>query len=527
MGTYWTSVFARVLALGASAACFGTVEAATFVVTAFDDVSDGSCNGSHCSLREAIAAANAAAGSDSIHFAIAGVGPHLIQVMSPLPVINQPVVIDGYTQAGAVANTRTAEQGDNNAALKIVIANGGTVQNGLEFRTESVILRGVAIGGFSEQSVYFPPEAPDLAAEASVIQGCYLGVMPDGVTPILPMTKTSVQGLRPLRVGGSAPAQRNVIAGYTEYGIRSGSRYLIVEGNLIGVDALGVSNLVSGVNGVAVQLYSGFAVDFPELRIGGSGAGQRNRLMSRNNSVLGVACGVGLGCYDGLSILGNTFNIGIDGQPLVPPAQSLAVMQLLTSHAGRIRIGGRAPGEGNLIGAARHFGIHVGPWPTVVSQANVSIEGNQFAGLGFSPQFLPIRLTDTGSTNAVPLANDPADADIGPNGMQNKAVVSAVSWDETTVTVQYQVDSAPAHSAYPLSIEFVQRAGDGLRGNHAFDSYPEAVAQLTRTVVFPMRAGEILPMQVITTDADGGSSEVTPEVYGIGIFADGFEQSGS
>ncbi len=79
----------------------------TFTVNTTSDTNDGTCDASHCSLREAITAANAAAGADTIEFAIlpAG-GVHVIQISgTELPALQDDLVIDGYTQAGASPNT--------------------------------------------------------------------------------------------------------------------------------------------------------------------------------------------------------------------------------------------------------------------------------------------------------------------------------------------------------------------------------------------------------------------------------------
>lgn len=48
------------------------VHAATFTVNSLDDTDDGSCDATHCSLREAINAANASAADDTITFSVSG-----------------------------------------------------------------------------------------------------------------------------------------------------------------------------------------------------------------------------------------------------------------------------------------------------------------------------------------------------------------------------------------------------------------------------------------------------------------------
>jgi CSLREA domain-containing protein len=69
--------------------------AAVFTVTAADDADDGSCSGypGHCSLREAINAANAAPGADTVDFHATVVGT--ISLATPLPHLADNVTILG------------------------------------------------------------------------------------------------------------------------------------------------------------------------------------------------------------------------------------------------------------------------------------------------------------------------------------------------------------------------------------------------------------------------------------------------
>ena len=80
------------------AACFGlwhalpeslrnqiqpTAHAATFTVNTADDHDDGVCNAADCTLREAINAANANAGADTITFNIGSGGPQTALASAP------------------------------------------------------------------------------------------------------------------------------------------------------------------------------------------------------------------------------------------------------------------------------------------------------------------------------------------------------------------------------------------------------------------------------------------------------------
>src|SRR5262245_51677513 len=68
--------------------------AATFTVTNTNDTGAGS-------LRQAIDDANATPGADTIVFNIPGAGVHTITPQSLLPIVNEAVTIDGYSQPGS------------------------------------------------------------------------------------------------------------------------------------------------------------------------------------------------------------------------------------------------------------------------------------------------------------------------------------------------------------------------------------------------------------------------------------------
>src|ERR1041385_5123691 len=91
--------------------CVGLVGAALrcawcadFEVTTTQDAGFGS-------LRQAIADANDNPGADRIVFNIPGDGVQTIRPLTALPVITEPLVVDGYTQPGSSVNTLS--NGDN------------------------------------------------------------------------------------------------------------------------------------------------------------------------------------------------------------------------------------------------------------------------------------------------------------------------------------------------------------------------------------------------------------------------------
>src|SRR5207302_1603968 len=102
--------------------------AGTFTVTNTNDSGAGS-------LRQAITSANGSPGLDLINFNIPSSDANCnattkvctITPASPMPTLDDPVTIDGYTQPGSIVNTNGPGLGDN-AKLLIEIngANEGT-----------------------------------------------------------------------------------------------------------------------------------------------------------------------------------------------------------------------------------------------------------------------------------------------------------------------------------------------------------------------------------------------------------------
>ncbi len=123
-------------------------EAAFTTVNTTDDSDDGACTPTHCSLREAINAANADAGLDTIVFNIPGEGPHSIKLTSGLPSIEDSVIIDGYTQPGASPNSRGPRAGLNTVLM--IELNGTDAEFGLIINRSGSTIRGLAVNRFDD-----------------------------------------------------------------------------------------------------------------------------------------------------------------------------------------------------------------------------------------------------------------------------------------------------------------------------------------------------------------------------------------
>jgi CSLREA domain-containing protein len=229
--------------------------AATFTVNSTADTDDGVCNASNCTLREAINAANTAAGTDTIRFAI-GSGPKTISVVSSLPAITDSVVIDGTSQPG-YAGTPIIEIEGSGAAPG---------SNGLHITAGSSLVSGLVINRFV-------PAFPAVGGNGIVLEGgggnevrgCYIGVNVAG-NSVLP------NGLHGILISGSganligrtdASHPRNLISGNGGDGVHiqgEGADGNTVAGDRIGTDASGAQALPNGLNGVALLTGAGNVV---------------------------------------------------------------------------------------------------------------------------------------------------------------------------------------------------------------------------------------------------------------------------
>jgi len=129
----------------------------THVVNTVDDMDDGVCNNQHCSLREAINAANTDGFNSFITFEINGPGAKVITLDTPLPIISGRIEIDGNSLAG-------------NAPTKglLVIDGNEKINNGLHFETPDVEIYGVQFQGFLENAILLKSESVDNRASATI-----------------------------------------------------------------------------------------------------------------------------------------------------------------------------------------------------------------------------------------------------------------------------------------------------------------------------------------------------------------------
>ena len=432
------------LTLLASAGADGLL-AATITVNSESDAAvpmDGLCT-----LREAIGAANRNVPSpggdcpggepapvrDVIEFAIPGPGVHTIMPATLLPELAETVLIDGYSQPGARPNTLAVGSGavlriEINGSLIPAVADGNyppPATWGIMLAASECEIRGLAIGAFEHGIL----EAFQMGVESSVVVGNFLGTDAAGTAPVPNLRGVLLRG-NGSRLGGPAPADRNVISANTIAGAVLEGSDIEVLGNYIGVDPTGTAALPNAGEGILVS-GTGSAI----------GTAEAGNLISGN-----LGAGVSLRSAFDTKILGNW--IGMDATAKAPLGNRVGIRVFGAKGS---EIGN--PEAGNVIAFNDEGGIVIGPvalW-FAEPQSGHRISGNSIYANGA----LGIDLLGVPGVD-VAAGSDPLDADDGdPNGLQNRPVLASAADDGLTLEVDWSLDSAP-DTAY--AVEFFYSA---------------------------------------------------------------------
>ena len=339
-----------------------------YVVNTPNDVDDGACDVTHCSLREAIDAATTNVPAvDSIHFSIPGAPPYVIQPQSPLPDVGDATILDATTQPGFAGSPI------------VEFAGASTCCDGLRLAAPGSTVRGFVVRNWPGIGIH------DFAGNATIV-GNFIGTDVTGMLAQWNNAGLLTNGAGTV-VGGSTAADRNLISGNgTGLVLNSGS---FARGNWIGLDATGAAALANG-SGVIVQ----------DATLGGTGAGEANTVSGNS--------GVGVTVYGSASLVQGNF-IGTN------PAGSATIGNgghgIEASAAGGT-LGGPLPGAGNLVSANGGSGIALtaglgmtiqGNWIGLDASGSLDF-GNAQSGVRFQNSTISQQLIDniiSGNANGV------------------------------------------------------------------------------------------------------------------------------
>jgi hypothetical protein len=329
-----------------------------------------------------------------IAFNIPGPAPFKISPATPLPALVQDTLIDGYTQPGAHPNTLP----NGNDAQPLIELSGESLPNaiGLSCAGSRVTLRGLCLNKWGTAIATCPACAAGRGLTNAVVEGCFVGTDTNGLIALPNTVGISLGSAFGSRIGGPAPAQRNLISGNTQSGISLATNSsaallhnLVIQGNFIGTDRTGARPLGNGAFGILFE----------------DAVATTNSVIADNIVSANSQGGLRLAGVGNL-VLRNKIGLGADA--LAPLGNNGSGIEIFGS---RHRVGGNNGADANLIANNNGPGVHVS------AGAGHSISANSIflnTGLGIDLGTIGADLDDAG------------DGDIGPNNLQNKPVVSEV-----------------------------------------------------------------------------------------------------
>ncbi len=532
------ALVAALAGLTASAARAG----ATFTVTNTNDSGPGS-------LRQAILDANASPGKDTIAFALPG--PGLIFPATELPVVTDPVVIDGTTQSGYTGTPLVVLFGG-------LDPSAGSLAYGLDIQAGQSTVSALAIGGFGV-GIKIERASNDTVVRSTI------GTNPSGTNALPNIEGIEILGGSKNTIGGSSLGAGNVISGNSDDGVliqndsASGSTTSTgnaIQGNSIGTNGDGTAALGNGRNGVELDGVS-------KNLVGGSlllGAGN---VISGQNSLLGEGVDIEGGGDNQIS--SNLIGTSADGMSAIPNADGILIRRSSGNLIGRatgphsIRGGGNVisgnlfqgindlvdSGDqitGNVIGRTadnaaplgNQYGLYIADDATgtigterdpnviadntldgivvVNTSYGVQISANSIFDNGLvtvtnGPEPIGIDLNGDGVT-----LNDPGDSDTGPNGLQNFPVITSVTHQGGQLVIGGTLNSRP-FGTYRL--EFFANTSCDPSGYGQGESYlgsktvvADAFGNVTFSAKLHLAPSAATPIVTSTaTDASGNTSE--------------------
>jgi hypothetical protein len=286
------------------------------------NLGDGLCDtnlgtaGDQCTLRAAIEQANVDAAMDAIHFNLPGAGVPTIALTGSLPVIVNPLTIDGTTQAAGKVEIHGLLAGPIVAALNITAGN--------------TMIRGLVLNKFTGNAIKIS------GGDNNIVEDNYIGTDVTGTMALgnngaAVLLEDSSNNI----IGGTSAAARNVISGNTGFAaiqIRGLSAIdNVISANFIGTDVTGILPLGNSLDAINISS--------PNNTVGGIPAGSRNLISANSNGI--VISGVDA---TGNLIQGNFVGTDITGTIQLGNSTGIGLLQ-----ASGNTIGGTTAAARNLI----------------------------------------------------------------------------------------------------------------------------------------------------------------------------------
>ena len=409
------------------------------------------------SLSEALIASDNTPGHDTIAFALP---PSEWQMQWLYP--GQPVIYSSYTYFWRASDevtidgtTQTDFTGDTNPDGAELTLYGGSISlNG-----DNSTLKGIHGGSASltGSNATATGNTGDInltfyGGSGALIQGNVIGTLKLDRSSNNVVVGNTLRRIRNLGwIGGSQPNVNNRIGGPD----LEDRNYITGYGtvNSEGLPAGHAIQMADAIDTVIENNYIGTTPDGLEFgstvcTMGIRFEGENHGTIVRNNLIAALGVGQGphhagqlfgwavyiMGGGDGLDLVGNTIGLDSNGDPTLGSVIGVEVGVSGASTMTGIRIGGAAPGEGNVIAGHLYNGIFVGR-----NMDGVRIRGNSI----YANASLGIDLVTSDYTYGL-TANDPLDADTGGNGLQNFPEIASASSGGGSISIGGSLHSTPS-----------------------------------------------------------------------------------
>ncbi len=287
-------------------------------------------------------------------------------------------------------------------------------------------------------------------------------------------------------IGGLLPGERNVISGNNQSGIDVlfNSDQNTIVGNIIGADITGQGPLGNGEQGISW---------------GTSVSQKGDNTTIKNNVIVSNTLG-GIVMAGANNIIQGNF-IGTDATQTLTLGNGGYGIYL--SDAVDNTIGGLNPGQANAIVNNATIGVAASPSNV---QRNAILSNSIYNNGGLA--------IDLGATGVQ--LNDLADADTGPNGLQNYPVLTGVTRQGATFTAQGTLNSTPNQTfkiqIYASATAHVSGYGQGQVLIGTADVTTDANGDVTFSLLFSATVPESYIVSATATDPNGNTSEFAANI---------------